>query len=240
MTTPAPASADHVSRRRRLAARNQTNNTTTGWGGLGVPRSSVPQPVQEAHGTFHQVGSACGKCGDCWIRGSHNCGCKEGGPLSLNGVSGHFPNFSGVTDIFPNYKTFCNIQIIHRYRSFFRTACSYGPLTNYTALQYVFPKLRDFFRNTRRCSCHYRSFFRTVRRFRSSSCLHSVRGGGLNITALLVVFHTPRRYNLIQTLCQLTRPFFLCRYLQNCITQVSRWSVGLMTSESGIRCFIRF
>lgn len=57
MTTPAPTSQDHRGRGRRLATGKQTNNTTTGWGGLGAPRSSVPLPALEPHGTFHQVGS---------------------------------------------------------------------------------------------------------------------------------------------------------------------------------------
>ncbi|PNF24003.1 hypothetical protein B7P43_G08640 [Cryptotermes secundus] len=56
MTTPAPANVDHRGRWRRLATGNQTNSTTTGWGGLGAPRSSVPLSALEPHGTFHQSG----------------------------------------------------------------------------------------------------------------------------------------------------------------------------------------
>ena len=55
MTTPASPSEDHYRRRRRLATGNQTNDTVTGWGGLGVAHSALPLPAREPDGTFHQV-----------------------------------------------------------------------------------------------------------------------------------------------------------------------------------------
>jgi hypothetical protein len=55
MTTPAPTNVDHQRRRRRSATGDQTNDTATGWGGLGVAHS-LPQPAREQpDGTFHQV-----------------------------------------------------------------------------------------------------------------------------------------------------------------------------------------
>ena len=57
MTTPASPSEVHHRRRRRRGTGDQTNDTVTGWGGLGAAHSSLPLPAREPDGTFHQVRS---------------------------------------------------------------------------------------------------------------------------------------------------------------------------------------